>query len=258
MLPRVRGAHGELPEPGSSRWGKRVFLHTNTIDGKAPRTAITVIATDAQPIITPMVVSLRFSSDGQTFTPAVPSAFGGTIRVELVEMIDVKTGPFREQFELEADDAQPFCGVVCLALQVSVTLLGENQQIWVQALAAPTTTIDCADIVPPTPTPTETTIRPFPTAGATRVPALTAPTTLILSNPLRAYFSIVNQSAVNLYVLLGDGVDITPGDELATIVIPPGVFGGYEVLNYTGPVSFKFDGDDGAGYALFTQGEYPP
>lgn len=257
LLRRLRAARGDLPEPGISRWGKRVFLHDGTTgEGEKARPSMTVIATDAQPIITPMLVSLRFSLDGKTFTPEVPAAFGGTVRVELVEMIDVKTGAFREQFTLAPEERQPFCGVVCLALQVAVTIIGENVALWVQALAAPTTNLDCADIVGP-PTPTTITPQPITDGVAARYPALTAPTTLILPNPDRGYFVITNQSAANLYVRLGDGVSITPGDELATIVLPPGVFGGYEgPPGYTGAISFKFDADDATGYALLTEGLY--
>lgn len=255
LLPALANRVNELPGAGGSRWGKRIFLHTNTIGSDKPRTNITVIATDAQPQITPMAVSLRFSLDGRTFTPEVPASFGGSLLIELVEMIDVKTGPFRESFELEAEDRQPFCGVICMALQVSVTLLGENQSIWVQALAAPTTNIDCADIVgPPT---TDTTVTPFTDGAVNRLAAVAAVTTSLPAEPRRAYFSIVNQSAVDLFVRLGDGIDTTPGSELATVVLAPSVYAGYEVLNYTGVITIKFAADDGSGYALTTQGLYP-
>lgn len=252
MLARARRAINELPEPGGSRWGKRIFLHSESIEGQLPRTSITAIATDAMPVITPMVVSLRFSLDGKTFTPEVPGAFGGEVRVELVEMIDVKTGPFREDFTLEAGDRQPFCGVVCQALQVSVTIIGENVQLWVQAFAAPTTTIDCADVVGPA----ETTPAGIVATTTARYPAVTASTYNIAADANRGLLVVVNQSAVNLFLHLGNGVSITPGDEFATVVLPANAFAGYEVTNYRGEIYFRFDADDGTGYALVTQGTY--
>lgn len=254
FLRQVRGRPGDLPSPSGGRWGKVLLLHTDTLNGQPPRTSVTFIDTELLPQITPMAVSLRFSLDGQTFTPAVPSAFGGTLRVQLIEAVDMKAGPFVESFTLEADDVQPFCGIICRALSLSVNLEGENQQIWVQAVAAPTTSIDCADVIgPPS---TTTTIRPMTDGSATRVAAVAAVTTLVPANPDRGLFSIVNQSNVNLFVRLGDGVDVTPGSELATIVLPASVVGGWEVANYTGVISFAFDGSDAGGYALYTEGVY--
>ena len=52
------------------------------------------------------------------------------------------------------------------------------------------------------------------------------------------------------------GVTITPGGEFATVVLPPNAFGGFQMDNYRGVLTFRFDADDGDGYALVTDGFY--
>ena len=264
MLQIARGAWNELPAPGPDRWGKRALLHLSAITGPpliAPRDRLTFISTGPQPQITPMAVSLRFSTDNATFTPAVPSAFTGTVHVDLIQMIDVKTGAFVESFDLEADETQPFCSVMCMALQVNVRIEADDasQQLYVQAVACPTMTMDCADINGGGGTGgnVTATIKPFPETFVTRHPASNI-ANLTIANPDRAYALLANMSTVaNMFVLLGEGVSFTPGDEIATIIMPPNTFAGYEVLNYTGPIDIVWDQDDSTnGYGLVTEGVY--
>jgi hypothetical protein len=90
-----------------------------------------------------------------------------------------------------------------------------------------------------------------------RFPAVTADTYNIAADSKRAYFTVANQSAANLFVALGAGVTITPGSEFATFVLPPDAAAGCEVLNWTGELTLRFDADDADGYALVTEGLYP-
>ena len=95
----------------------------------------------------------------------------------------------------------------------------------------------------------------FTTATSTRY-AADLTTRNIAADPNRAYFMLVNQSVVDLYLKLGAGVDTTPGAESASIVLPGGVNAGYEIWNYHGAISFLYanNTDVATGYALATVG----
>lgn len=257
LLPLLRNAEGDLPLPGSGRWGKVLFLHTATIAGKPPRPSVTFIQTEILPVITPMAVSLRFSLDGLTFTPAVPAAFGGTVLVEMIETIDMKTGAFRESFALTAGQTQPFCGIICRALNLSVTLDGENTQLYVQAVAAPTTTIDCADVVGPggtTPAFSSTLQQRVAAAGAVWPAFVAVVDGGDAGNPDRQQFSIQNNSTAPLLVSLSTAIDGTPGSEVGSFILPGGISAIQSSdIRYTGPVKITWLTAPTAGdFALYT------
>jgi hypothetical protein len=98
----------------------------------------------------------------------------------------------------------------------------------------------------------------FSTATPTRYPA---DTTLnqIAAEPTRAYCMIVNESETDLFVSLDANVDPSVGIEHASIVLPGGVSAGYDLIGYTGPISFQYPDDDDEieGYALLTRGYDP-
>lgn len=251
LLPLLRNRPGDLPMPGNSRWGKVALLTTGTA---GRRGSLTFVHTDViSPTPIPIAVKLRFSLDNITFTPEVPATFGGNVIVDMIETIDMKSGPFKESFTLEPGDVMPLCTTIACALTLSVKLDAEDTGLYVEAVAAPTTTIDCADVVGPTPAVIPAGIV---ATATTRWAAVTANTYNIGVDALRGLFVIVNQSAANLFVHLGTGVTITPGGEFATVVLPPNAFGGFEALNYRGEIYFRFDADDADGYALTTIGSY--
>lgn len=201
----------------------------------------------------PIGFQLRFSADGVTYSATMPANCG--VDVTLIKSFDPKAGPASETFPLDPGDAQPMCQVIARSLTINMrTAETASQPVWVQAVACPLTALDCDAVIPPPATPAAQ----FSTTTTARYPAVTANTYNIAANARRAYLVIVNQSAANLYVHLGSGVSITPGAEFATIVLPPSAVAGYEVLNYTGEVYFRFDADDASGYALLTAGLYPP
>jgi hypothetical protein len=253
-----RGAAGDLPLPGNSRWGKVARLATGTqVNSTSRQGTLTFVQTEViAPAPVPIAIKIGFSLDGETYTPALPLSFGGNVIVDLIETIDMKSGAFRERFTLAPGDVLPICATMACGLSLSVTLDGEDVALFVQVVAAPTMTMDCADIVGPTNT-TTTPAGWGEDSTIARYDAVAASTYTLGLSPKRAYLSIANQSASNLFIKLGPGVDTTPGSELATIVLPPGSFSGYEVLRYVGSVSFKFDADDATGYALVTEGRYP-
>jgi len=257
LLREARGRNNELPRASPGRWGKveRLATGTQVVAGK-PQQILSFVQTGIiadQP--TPIAIKIRFSLDGLTYTPEVPSTFGGNVIVKLIETIDMKTGAFLESFTLAPGDAQSFCSIMAMGLDLSVALDGEDIALFVEVVAAPTTMVDCNDIVPPPPTTTTPAIIQ-PNTQRARYDAVTANTYNIPVTAKRGYFLITNMSAANLFVSLGGDVDITPGSELATIVLPPGAFAGYEALNYMGSITFRFDADDASGYALTTEGFY--
>lgn len=250
-------SHTTLNHP----WGKVVLLSPAVGPNQSKRT-IAAVQTEVFPRPFPWAIQARFSTDGVNFTPTIPGTWTGQLLVDFIKSFDVKTGPARESFTLEPGDGLPICALISRALTVNLTLLGEGAlQLWVQFVVCPTTMIDCDELNPtPTPTPTPSTPAPYGIAVpnvSTRFPAVTATDYSIPAEPTRAILTIVNQSAVDLFVLFGAGpAQITPGDELATVVLPANAFAGYELAGYVGVVAFKFAADDSPGYALVTRGYY--
>ncbi len=256
LLPALRGRSGELPDPGTSRWGKVARLATGTqVDQTNKKGRLTFVQTEViSNAPTPIAIKIRFSLDGLTYTPEVPATFGGNVIVDLIETIDMKSGAFRESFTLAPGEAMPICAVMACALNLSVSLDGEDAVLFVQVVAAPTTMIDCADVTPTPPPPSAPKL--FSNTEITRHAAVIATPYTLGAVPGRGFLTVINQSAANLFIALGPGVVVTPGTEFATIILPPNVFPGYEVLNYEGNVVFEFDATDAAGFALVTQGFY--
>jgi hypothetical protein len=230
-------------------WGK-----VHQLTQESPR--FTFVSTDILDRPAPWAMQLRFSLDGVTFTPEVPATYPAARGIEftITRSVDQKSGQFTESFELFAGDAQPFCSVIARALTISARLTSDSTNftpLYVQAVVCIVSNIDCEAVAPP--------VAPVPgfvNTAIARFPAQTAAATLILPDPTRALFSISNQSAANLYVALAGVVNITPGTEFATVVLPPNVGAGYEVLNYRGAIAFQFDADDASGYAIKTEGLY--
>lgn len=254
LLRDLRGRSNELPHAGDARWGKveRLATGTQVVAGKPQRSLSFIQTGIIASAPTPIAIKIRFSLDGITYTPEVPATFGGNVVVKLIETIDMKTGAFLESFTLAPGDTQSFCTIMAMGLDLSVALDAEDAALFVEVVAAPTTMIDCGDIIPPPPT------RPtgYATRTITRFAAVTANTYNISANASRAMLTVVNQSAANLFVALGTGVTITPGAEFATVVLPPGSFAGLQYDNWQGPVTLRFDADDTDGYTLVTEGLY--
>lgn len=250
LVPR-RG--DDLPGLGgfNTPWGK-----VHQLTQQAPSLTFVITPVFEQPI--PMAIQLRFSLDGITYTPHVPSTYTAARGVEftLIRSIDPKSGQFQESFELLADDAQPFCSVIARSLTVGARLTtdspGSYTPLYVQCVVCPVSNIDCDAVSPPV-----APVPGFADATIARFAAQTLLPTVILPNPRRALFSISNMSAANLYVALAGTVNITPASEFATVVIPGNVAGGYSVENYRGAIAFQFDADDATGYAVKTEGIYP-
>lgn len=244
------GKTGEQPVPGNrrKRWGM-----VRQLNGTNQRVA-TFIATDVFDLPTPLAVSLTFSLDGQVFSPVVPNIGNNSVVVDLIRGIDPQSSPVTDRYELETGDRQEFCAVIAQSLQVVCRLDGEPplaSGLYVAVVVAPVSSLDCEQIVPVPPTPTG-----YSTTLATRYPALTAPTYSLLAEPTRALIVVANQSTANLFFNLGSGVNITPGSEFATVVLPGNASAGFSAANYRGPVEFRFDADDSSGYALVTRGLY--
>jgi hypothetical protein len=243
-------AGDEGPRRGSypnARWGATELLEL----GKSVTLVVTPVFRDPCPI----GYQLRFSTDGINFSATMPAGRG--IDVTLIKSFDLKAGVANERFGIDPGQTQPTCQVIARSLTITAkaaeTSLGA---LHIQAVACPLMTLDC-EVVIPTPPAVSTPTR-FQLTDPARYAAAVASTYTIPVSADRAYFCIVNQSAANLFISLGGDVDTTPGSELATIVLPPDAFGGYEVLNYAGQITFKFDADDADGYALATNGYYPP
>lgn len=244
--PREGDERPRVPLYPNARWGATELLSL----GKSA----TLVVTPIFDLPCPIGFQLRFSLDGAEFSSEMPVDRG--IDVTLTKSFDPKAGPAREIFPIDPGDAQPMCQVIARSLTITVrsaeTSLGE---LYIQAVACPLTALDCAVAVPAPPPGVPA---GFDVRTIARYAAVTATTYNIAAEPRRAYTVFANQSAANLYVALGNGVTITPGNEFATIVLPPNSYAGYEVLGWQGELTFRFDADDTDGYVLVTQGLYPP
>lgn len=244
----ARRRHRRYP---NGRWGATERLYVAPAGPGQSRKA-TLVVTDLWDVPRPIAFQLRFSTDGVTYSATMP--VGGGVDVTLTKSFDPKAGAADERFGIDPGFSQPMCQAIARSLTITIALAETAlNDLYVQAVACPTTMVDCGEIVPPS----ADTPAGFDTAGTTRWPAVAADVYSLVGTDKGAYFCIVNQSNVDLFVHLGTGVTTTPGDEFATIVLPGGVSAGYEVLNYRGDITFQFAGDDGDGYALTTTGVYP-
>ncbi len=232
-------------------WGKQALL---TAGGPS----LTFIQTDVAFRPTPIAVQARFALfDSAVYTPDIPGAWTGTLRIKVIRSLSIKSGPMTETFDLTPGDTLPFCVLIARGLTITAELQGENPLgLNVALVAAPVDQIDCADLVGPTPQPlpagfTDTVVQRF---------AANATVNNFAAEPKRATLIIVNMSATNLFIKLGTpNADPTPGTENATIVLPGGVFSGFSQDNYQGEISMVYADatDEATGYALVTQGLWP-
>lgn len=231
-------------------WGK-----VHQLTQEAPR--YTFISTDILDRPAPWALQLRFSLDGVTYTPHVPSTYtaGRGVMFTVTRSVDQKSGQFTEQFDLLADDAQPFCSIIARALTITAELTtdtpGVFTPIFVQAVVCLVSNIDCETIAPPV-----APVAGFDVTTFARQPAVIATPYVFPAAATRAIAIITNQSTANLYVNLGVGVSVAPGAEFATVVLPGNVSAGFSQANYRGQITMEFDATDATGYALVTQGFY--
>lgn len=241
-------SHKTLNHP----WGKVVHLVPFASVNGTLRT-VAAVQTEVAPRPFPWAIQARFSRDGITYTPTIPASWTGQLAIDIIKSFDVKTGPMRERFILDPGDGLPVCALISRSLTVNVSLLGENAlELWVALVVCPTTQIDCAELRGPA---AEIPIG-YTDLGIARFPAQTATPTIYIAHPRRAMFTIVNMSAANLFVALSGIVNITPGTEVASIVLPGNASAAYSVINFRGTISFRFDADDATGYALVSEGRY--
>lgn len=232
------------PRYPNARWGSTGFLAL----GRSVSLVITPLFDDPCPI----GFQLRFSADGVSYSSVMPPNCG--IDVKLTKSFDPKAGKATEFFGVDPGLSQPVCMIIARSLTITAqTAETALQGVWIQAVACPLTALDCDVVVPPPPT----TPAGYASTTIARYPAVTADQYNLAANPKRAMVTVSNQSAANLFVSLHGAVDITPGSEFATIVLPPGSFSGLDYDNYQGEVFFQFDADDDEGYALVTEGFYP-
>jgi hypothetical protein len=245
QLQELMGRSGELPLPGNNRWGNAVLLK-----GGATYTFVNVGMDAGNDYPTPMAIAVEFSTDGVNYTPSVPTTVGvGTLTVTLIKAVDVKAkGPLIEATTLSPGQALPFCTFLARGITVVVSNDGEGATpVFVHVTVAPTTMVDCQSISNPV-------AGAYSSATATRLPATAATVYHVAAQPTRAQLYIQNRSAQDLFINFGSTVSVTPGAELATIVLPGGISAITENAGYQGPVTLEFAGTDAAGYALVTTG----
>jgi hypothetical protein len=271
---------GDLPEPGPSRWGNVQLLSTRhppltlPTGTKSPGDKYAFVATGPMPAdrgafsraanITAMAYELRFSlaSDGQIFSPTVPASLvGATVQVDIIKMIDVKSVEMRETYIINPGQPQQSCTFLALAVQIVITLLGEDQDLWVQCVAAPVQTLDCDDATGAPPG--GVLVEGYANSNAERfdVAAIQFPgsVSILFPNPVRRQFYVQNNSDTDVALLFSptEAINWTPGTEQFSIIIPGGDNLVYEsfVGCYTGRVvASARPGAVPVGYLSVTEG----
>jgi len=241
-------AYGEdSPTENHQRWGNVVRSVAKTASAR-----VGLVKTATYRHARPFALQVRFSLDGLTYAPEWP--LNEPAQIVITKSFDPKTGPATEVVNFAAvGDTFPTCSLLARGFTATFSFMSETggATVYIQAVAAPTSNIDCADA--------KGSDKP---AGWTdiivhRYPADSSFATNVAAVNNRASLVIVNMSTANLFVLLGDGgVNTDPGSENATIVLPGQAAAGTQFSDYRGPFSFRFDADDSEGYALVTQGLY--
>jgi hypothetical protein len=237
---------GELPPPGNDRWGKAVKL-----DLRTPSYCVVNVGYSGS-VPTPWALSLSFSLDNKTYTPSVPPTYTGNILVEVIRAADVKAGPLADTYLLKPGDALPVCTFLGAALTVNVTALGEpTPDIFVHAIAAPTTMVDCDSIVGPGANEDAWNDVSATSAAASTVGVFTP----IAADPTTK--SIIVQNNTNTDLLLGLG-SFLPGNgppPFSNIILPGGLNAIWSVEGFTGAINAIFAAvGSAAQYATFTRG----
>jgi hypothetical protein len=254
-LDDVSGWAGLGPRQGDERPARHKYPNGRWGDTAGPLTqkqTATVVVTPIFDSPIPIGFQLQFSVDGVNFSSVMPT--GGGCDVKLTRSLDRKAGPAVSIMNIDPGGSQTMCQVIARSLTITITIPETAAgPVWVNAVACPLTTLDCDAVVPPPPV--SSTPAPLVERFITRYGAV-AGDIPIAARAKRGYMLIANQSAANLYIALGTGINIGAGTEFATIVLPPGSFSGYNVDNWPGPVTLAFDADDDTGYALVTEGVY--
>ena len=237
---------GELPPPGNDRWGKSVQLTP-----EQPSYTVVNVGYSGQ-IPTPWALQLSFSLDGIIYSPQVPAAFPGSVRIDLIKAADIKAGSFNESTILNPGDALPFCTLLAAALTVNVEIVNEGAtSLWVHAIAAPTTMVDCDSITPAGNS-------SWDDSAVQSVPANTVGVfNGILANSSTKKVIVQNNSATDLILAFGSVTPSFGPPLVASIYLPGGLHSVWESTpgEYVGLIRGLWASVGSATeYATFTRG----
>jgi hypothetical protein len=241
-------AGDEIPNFRAGRpWGKTFELDPHGTF------SVTAIATEIFTRPRPFAFKLRFSLNaGGPFAAQVPITYGGTITVNVIESIDLKSGTIVESFKLVAGQNQTVCIALARSLSVTVSIpqdpSGEAPApLFVQAVAALVETVTCEEL---------TGAPSYSSAFVTRVPASATIVELLGFNPARKQFIVHNSSpgGANLAIKFGDGASLTAGAESYSVLLAPGARYESPIGGWGGEVTGIWSAADANGEALVTEG----
>ncbi len=245
LLHELTGRDGDIPQAGRDRWGKAKRLK--------PGESYTFINTVMRDIVCPMALQIAFSIDGKNFTPNVPTFAPNNVQVDVLKAVDVKSGAFNETTVLNPGDALPFCSLIAKALTVNITNLTETvgSDIYVHAVACPTTMVDCGSITNDVNSPWNDVIS-----------IAYAANTVGVFNPLIPFSTskqtiIQNNTAVPLYLGFGSFIPNPGPPPFSNMVLPGGINAIWEsqLGAFIGAVNAAFGpGGVGTEYATFSRG----
>lgn len=232
----------------NSRWGSTVILK--------PQQSQTVISTEMFDSNIPIAVQLRWALNSHApYTPVFPGGTGA--RVELLKSIDLKAGAANESFDINPNQVQPFCVIICRQLAVTVKNLSTSDpdsgdNVLLHAAACVVQSVDCNDILAFGNGYSKVTQQQFiQTQSSTPLLAL-AP------NSRRAQFFVQNTSTdSDIIIQWGSDAGFGPPAK-GVMILPAGIDGIYEspVGAWTGEVTISFSNGSGDGGALITEGSF--
>lgn len=231
---------GDVLQPGriGRPWGKVFALN--------PGESITAIATETFYRPLPFAVRLRFSTSKEgPFGPLLPIA--NSIFVDVIESLDLKSGPAVERFTIAPGAPFPRCFFIARSISVTVreAATTEIPPVFIQAVACPVETVDCDEL---------TGAPSYGDATVVRVAAAIVTTDLLLANQLRKQFIVHNHATSNLALKFGAGASVAAGAESYTTLLASGARYESPLGGYGGRVTGVWDAADATGEALVTEG----
>ncbi len=245
LVYRMLGKIGDAKPPGdiADRWGQLLQLGRPPLPHQK-----TFIATRVyeKPLI--WAIAMRFSVDGFNFTQAVPAAYAGSVNITITKGIDEQSMPATENLSLAAGQAQTFCTVIAKSLFVVASVAEPPDPIWVEIVATPVHSMDCADILGPiaaAPVGFTNVVRfQFDADGVART---------LAASKARRLFIVQNRATTDL--------SITFGNVVATgILLPGGISAIYEsnpALPYYGELTLQHTAVDATGFVTMVQSIQP-
>lgn len=227
-------ASSTTPDP-NVRWGKRTALVYGGPAARNGSVSATFVSSAMFKDNTPIAFALRFGDPNNPDFPLRPYIQPGTygldsnikgFEVTVTRSIDAKTGPVTDTVDLGEGEAMPACELLCRQLTIAVTVFALNPTSvtipWViEVTAAPVNSINCDSLtevqgwdtvnIPPQGPFITPVLQGYLRLVSGVVNAAPVQSKLLIENPRRTQFSIMNVGTIPVAIGFGPVVAGTGG-----------------------------------------------